>query len=400
MCLAPLGFKMRGRHASVAADESMRTVILAFVLSFWPGRAPAASDDPTPDDPAPSGDAGEGSEDRPVVLVIELGRRGRGEARTARFIGELGLVLDGFDVRGVNAPTDDFVVMPLANQLRDVRPMIENEDAVAAAWIAAPAPGILMLHMVALRTGQTLVRSLEAESIPGTEADLALAVRELLGAAWLFVPPALQDDRPAMRRLVESVRERVVSYGRGNQAGAEIVAVIGSVTIKDGLVDFEGASSEVAVGMAGEAELAEGFWAGGGVVVSMRPARSKGDTKVGGWGFSPHIDIAATVMDVDFFTGRLAFGPSVGFAFERERVTVQIGSAPEKDNTSSRLRAWAGLSLRWHINRRIGVIFDPRIGWASHQDIYRRESDNSIILTTPRVDWGFRLGVLYRPWAH
>ncbi|MEE8408635.1 MAG: hypothetical protein V3T05_03425, partial [Myxococcota bacterium] len=143
-----------------------------------------------------------------------------------------------------------------------------------------------------------------------------------------------------------------------------------------------------------------GFWAGGGVVVSMRPARSKGDTKVGGWGFSPHIDMAATVVDVDFFTGRLAFGPSVGFAFEREWITVKIGELPKNINKSSRLRAWAGMSVRWHINRRIGVIFDPRIGWASHQDVYRREGNNSIILTTPRVDWGFRLGVLYRPWAH
>jgi hypothetical protein len=347
--------------------------------------------------PAQGSDLSGGSEDRPVVLVIELAKRGRGEARTQRFIEELGLTLDGFEVRGVAPTVSEFGGLPLFRQLRDVRPMIEEYRAVAAVWSSAAAPGVLLVHLVALRTGQTLVRTIEAARQPGSESDLALAVRELLGAAWLFVPPEQQLESPAMIRLVESVRDRVTSYGRRYRGGVRMLALAGSVAVKDGLSDFEGPSSEVEIAVALEAELGEGVWTGLGLAATLRPGQTTVHGQIGGWGVTPYLSIAATVIKIDFPIGRLAIGPAGGFGFEWQQVSLQLGTAPETHEKAARLRLWGGLSLRWLMSERVAVILEPRVGWASQQSVYRRQTDNAVVLATPRVDWGFRLGVLYRP---
>jgi hypothetical protein len=65
----------------------------------------------------------------------------------------------------------------------------------------------IMVHLVALGSGRTLVRTIETERSPVTEATLALIVRELLGTAFLFDSPEVMPTE--VREVVRDVKKQI-----------------------------------------------------------------------------------------------------------------------------------------------------------------------------------------------
>jgi hypothetical protein len=277
-----------------------------------------------------------------------------------------------------------------------VQPLLAERGALAAAWLMEPTPGWLMDYLVAIQTGQTLVRTVQSPQAT-TEADLALAVRELLGAAWLFAPLEEQGP-PAMQQLVEEIRDQVTAYGRRYRGGAAATAVRGDVGVRMALSHQVGADSAITGGFALESELLEDFWFALGVQAATRPGRStRVFQNISAWGVMPYVAAGYQIFVFDFRAGRLSLGPSAGMGFEWEQFSFQLG---DLDNSygAARMRAWGGLDLRWFFSKRVGVVLSPRFGWTSNRGVYRAQTTNELLVATPRNDWGFVLGILYRPW--
>lgn len=122
----------------------------------------------------------------------------------ARLHEELTLLLDTFIVLNTPISVPDFPRKPLAEQLAAVLPVAKGNDAAAVVWLAEPVPGQLMLHLVAQGTGRTLVRTLEFDRKSRNESALAVMMRELLGTAFLYEPPA--SVPPELRAVVKQTR--------------------------------------------------------------------------------------------------------------------------------------------------------------------------------------------------
>ena len=52
----------------------------------------------------------------------------------------------------------------------------------------------------------------------------------------------------------------------------------------------------------------------------------------------------------------------------------------------------ANLEARWHFTEMLAILFNAGLGVAPLQEIYRRTSDDKIILATPYLSWNAGLG--------
>ena len=334
----------------------------------------------------------------PAVLVVGPGPgASKVDSRQQRFVTQVGLALDGFDVVNVSSSKPGFVRMTLVDQMREIEPLIEEQDAVAAVWLAEPSPGFLLVHLIAVRTGQTLVRTLRAQGQETTEMELALAVRELLGTAWLFAAPDALES-PVMQALVDDLREQVIRAGRRYRGGASAVGLYGAVRVREGLSSRQGPSSLVGAEVGAELELAPDFSARlAGVLFTRLGNATKVGTELDSYGVAPLVGLSYTAINLDWLSGRLALAPAIELAFEWERLTFKYPPL-DRTYTSARVRAAGGVDLRWQLSKTVAVFLAPRVGWTSQQDVFLRETDNTALLRTPRIDWGFVLGMSARPW--
>lgn len=141
----------------------------------------------------------------PPVLIMVQTEGGPGFASTQEELrSELTLLLDHFMVLATPVDVPNFARLPLAEQLAAVLPVTRDNDAVAAVWLSQPLKGQLMLHLVAMGTGRTLVRTVEFDRRSQSAPALALMLRELLGTAFLFEPV---QAVPEVKAVVEEVRK-------------------------------------------------------------------------------------------------------------------------------------------------------------------------------------------------
>ncbi|MBL9037530.1 MAG: hypothetical protein JNG84_03340 [Archangium sp.] len=140
----------------------------------------------------------------PVLVMVRTNGSAAFEKTQQRLHEELTLLLDSFMVILTSVDAKAFAKRPLAEQLSIALPLSKANDAVAVVWLAEPLPGQVMLHLVAMGTGRTLVRTLEFDRRSQSEEVLAVMLRELLGTAFLYEPaPQLP---PTVRALVSTVR--------------------------------------------------------------------------------------------------------------------------------------------------------------------------------------------------
>src|SRR5207302_1488601 len=92
-------------------------------------------------------------------------------------------------------------------QIAEVLPDATRNGAMAVVWLSFPLHHQVMLHLVALGSGRALVRTIETNRSPISEATLALMARELLGTAYLFEPPA--DVPLQIHEVVQSVKKTI-----------------------------------------------------------------------------------------------------------------------------------------------------------------------------------------------
>lgn len=143
----------------------------------------------------------------PIFLVLRTAANPAQVKREARLHDEVSLLLDNFAV--LSQPVDDpaFQSRSLAEQLKRVLEVAVHNEALGVLWLAEPAKGQLMVHVVGIGTGRALIRTLEFDQRSGSEKALALIVRELLGTAFLQATPGTID--PGLAEVVRDVRREL-----------------------------------------------------------------------------------------------------------------------------------------------------------------------------------------------
>lgn len=140
----------------------------------------------------------------PVLLVLNTGNQGN---RERRLHDEVSLLLDGFAVLSIPVNVPSFSKWSLSDQLGHALLVAQDNQAVGVLWVAEPAPGQLMVHVLGIGTGRALIRTLEFDALSGAEKGLALIVRELLGTAFLQAEP--ETIVPELNAVVREVRRNL-----------------------------------------------------------------------------------------------------------------------------------------------------------------------------------------------
>ena len=116
-------------------------------------------------------------------LLVLLAARDETSIEVERqLVAELRLTLDTLEVEQVVIDREDFLEMTLPAQLSVIQPLIRRFMARAVVWVTTGTNGGHIIQFVVTDRGNSTVRTVEA----GSAEELALAVRELLDASYLF----------------------------------------------------------------------------------------------------------------------------------------------------------------------------------------------------------------------
>jgi hypothetical protein len=138
-------------------------------------------------------------QDLPVVLVIRCATEASGRRRERTYLGKLGLALDDFFLMGIQTPDPDFSKKQLAEQMALSRPVAEEHGATAVVWLGVRGD-VVIVNLAAHDIDEVRVQVLDSSK---SNADLALATRELLGKAYLEHRDRIRHE--AIHQIVDEV---------------------------------------------------------------------------------------------------------------------------------------------------------------------------------------------------
>jgi hypothetical protein len=311
----------------------------------------------------------------PVFLFLRIATDEVQASREERFATELGLTLDAFKLKVVEAGAEDFTSLALDEQIRRVRPIVERHRADAAGWIVAKPPGILLLHVLATSRGRALVRQVEAELVPGCEATLALATRELLESTHLLeeaAPPKAATEKAHKETGPDLLLSVSTSLG-GGLAGQQ-----GPSTVLGGKIGLDLRLTPNLIGT-----VSVSAW--GGPLQSL----DSGEDLLQ-WGIMPGVELL-----YGFVWGRISFGPRAGLHLAWSNLDMTLGSGPSRSFRTVEVLGSLGAELRWHFFDSVGIVVSTALGFHARQQVYSRLSDESVALATPWVDWMCSVGMVF-----
>lgn len=329
--------------------------------------------------------------DAPSLLFVRMATGDAGTARESRLYQELGLALDRFALISVEAERG-FAQMPLGQQLASIQDLVDREGAVAVTWLGQPAPGQLLLHLVVAQTGRVLVRSIQAQ--PGSEkkeANLAVAVRELLGTAYLFEPAPSPQGAAAIREVVEEVRQRVAPSPAPPPLAPSSPGkwrVVASFHVGQGVGASFGGLTQWGGGLAGGRRVSERVWLDLGVEGDAGPVGGNGDVSVAGWRVGPHFGAFWGLT-----AGPFTFGPHLGLQLDWRRLQSYRGDQALQQFSSVEVRVIASAQVRWKVTPALGVVLAPRLALCPQSDVFLLRSTQAVVATTPLFEWGAVVGV-------
>lgn len=348
------------------------------------------------------GAEGPGAGAGPVLLLVLTAEGGDSAERERRLFSELELALDGFTIETVPSGDPEFARLPMSEQLSRVQPFVERSGAVATTWIEETGAGTVLLHLVALNTGRALVRIVEALEGPDAEAELALAVRELLGEAYMF-GPAPEDA--AMEQVVAEVQERVAPL-RPAPPVSELPSAVPApppplveeppvlglapmAVVVGGLWGHEGPHIRAGGGIAVEWPPAAALFGRASVVISKGPDSQVRDGVVFGFGFAPGLSVGYR-----WRRGPVGFGPLLGISVPFASATMVLGDGDDQTFSWWSFRGTAGLELAIEVVDDLRLFVDGACGAQAIREKFERSSDQSTVMATPFVEWELTIGLM------
>ncbi len=316
---------------------------------------------------------------KPTVVHLRLWHDSVGQKLEEKFIDEMGLVLDDFHVVAVQAPGENFSTRALSVQIAMVRTLAVQRQAVAVVWLVAFEEKYILLHLVALGTDRTLVRTVQAGTDTGTPTSLAIAVRELLGAAYLFAPTD-KTPAPALQKVAESVRLAIIPDRPWRHLWLE-GALTGRITASNG------SHAQAGLGAALSTMFAQRFRVSAGIEALFGPVVRRNDFRMRGAQAS-----AAVAAGYVFSHGNWQWGPYLALGIDWQRLAIRAGKGPGTSVSFWRTRTEPGLGLGWQ--RGTSTQYFVRVGNAIslQEERVRRQSDGRVLWATSLSTWVVRLG--------
>lgn len=328
------------------------------------------------------------------LVFLRLAADRAGKQREQALIDALGLVLDDFGILSLS-PEPGFDQLPLRGQIESVKKLAEQEDAAAAVWLAAASEPI-MLHLVALQSDKTLIRSFEASKQARLATSMAIAVRELLGAAYLFEPEEVPS--PALRTLVKTVlQEQLALHAPPVQGPVPVpmqspqleYGVRATGLFQQGLWGQRGPARRFGARLVGEIIVSPRMHFGLSAEFARWPEYVADGLRLSAWSVGPGIE----------WSTHWAVGPfSVGSVIALQLLWERFESVGEAKETQSTWRGQVqgGLDLRWRFVDGFGLYFSPRLEANFSQEAIVRRADDVMLAATPWLGFRLELGLVFQ----
>lgn len=326
-----------------------------------------------------------------TLLILQLTNDGPARNLEEHLVSELALVLDSFATITLRPELPDFAKLSLSDQTDYVAPLVVQYRAAAAVWAVQRTDGSILLHLVAIESGRTLTKTLQARRLKNAPSTLALAVRELLGTAYLFDSPP-KDGGVEVQKIVDELRHHAL--------------VDQGTTTQPFFIDWRtaiGASSNVGVmGHHGPAQIYGGQFSVeasitsqvailGGIAVHIRNA-STTTTRYRGQNIAPHVGALALWPLNSFQVGAVSY-----LSFIREQISISVPATSPQSFVHQRFEVALGPTFRFWFGNTLGIYGNLTANYAPERGLYRRRSDRKLLLSTPSLAWGAQFGLLFGP---
>jgi hypothetical protein len=321
----------------------------------------------------------------PVVLVFQVAQSRSAKIGEARFITELRLALDRFRIHCVSLEPRHFASLVFAERLERIRSLSQQHGAVATTWIEYFGQDTVLLSLVAMSTGRALVRVVEVESGPSTEAELAFAAQELLGEAYMFGDPS---GEPAIEETVQRVKQNVTGHRPSGEAKTRL-GVVPLFSVSGGIYEREGPSLLLGGGAGLELNLVSSWFFRLSLLGWAGPRQRYDDGVLSGFGVTCGLGAG-----YHFLLGPLRLGPMLGAALNWRRMDMAFGEGDNQPYTWVGFRGEAAVDLQLAVRDHLLLVLGGGIGIVPVRKSFQRVSDESTLVSTPFVDWHGILGLL------
>jgi hypothetical protein len=322
---------------------------------------------------------------RPTLAVLRTAPPGPDEEREERFVMELKLSLDGFDVALADPATPGFTALPMKEKLDEVRARVEPLRAAATIWLESASPKTVLLNVVALGTGRAFIRVVEVADGPGAERELAIAAGELLGQVYMLsAPPRPKPVNAAVQRVVEKAAAVAAPARR------DLFDLSTFLTMDGAASPYERSWLRAGGGVALELQPAAGLLLRLGVSVVAGPFADPRDGALSGYAIAPELGLGYL-----WRLGKLRLGPIAGAGAVRSAVALALGGGSAHAFSWWSFRGTLGLRAQLDLGPSVSVYAEPRAGAWSNTRRFERSSDGETALHSPIIDVGAALGICY-----
>lgn len=269
-----------------------------------------------------------------------------------------------------------------------------QDDAVATVWLEQTNTGLTLLHLVAMDTGQALVRIIEAPSSTGAVLKLALVAQELLGQSYLLSDTPrnaavesvvsklaqeavmnLEDPKPVVDKLVHS---------QSNEA--RVFSLSPLAAVRGGAANYKGNSILV----------------GGGLAVDFRPMEQlflrasvlalPGIIQKEPWGTLSVFSVQPS-LGIGYLWRKNWFqwGPMLQAAAVWYKVDVFHELSGDNRHSSWTFRGSLDLQLRAVLSSTTYLALSPGLGAFTTSKRFYLSPEGETVYRSPRLDWSVSL---------
>ena len=309
-----------------------------------------------------------------TLLMLSVAGTDDDRAFEQRLALELGLAMEGIDLRSASTGVAAFADESVTRQMEILAPLMAGEDVLAAAWLDRGEPTLPRLHLLFVNQGRAVLRMVEVEGGDGAEARLALAAREVLATALIpeSPPPVAVSAEAAVDPEVAPSTPAIAAWAMGFHGG-----FVGSLAGRTGADPRAGGVVRL------ERRLAGQLWIGLGGVI-----------RVGTSGlFSDDADelVAGGQLGLSWLPGGdvVGAGPILTAEVVRHRVVVPGPVAA----AFTQLRISPGAAARLRLSTDADLMLQVGVTWLPTRDLVRRRSDSEVVLDTGQLDGFALLGV-------
>lgn len=290
---------------------------------------------------------------------------------------ELQLALDNCRIE--TRPHWEFSATALADRIKEIRPIAEEHEADTTIWIELSDTEVVTLHMVLLGPGRSTVRSLEAQRGVDTGAELAIAVRELLEDLSIQSPEQPDPAKALLQAPTESSTHAPPDW---------FMSLL--FQYRGGVVGHEGPSDWLSGKLAVERWTPHDFYFRVSFAPIFSVPRSVRDGDFSIWGLEPGLGVG-----VDWRMGDVLVGLFLDANVSWHKADSALGEGPRQTDTWWNISAFFGADLRYRISDRFMLVVRPSAGSYLQHKYFIRQSDESIVFTTPYLEWGVCVGLAY-----